>query len=149
VGSITPYILPNLLSDGSSLTLHSEKGILSLLSEGNLVKQELLTPLEMQLIAALLEAYPNYCKNEVLLSIQTNESIESSREQILDALKDQMMHEVTKRLRAMLARCRKKLHPFGIDIVTLHGLGCILGPLNHEARVRNVHNGMVASKSDS
>lgn len=123
------FKLPNILLEDSTLILNTEQGILSLLTGESIVEQQILSPSEMALVSELLKAYPEYCPNEILLSVHANESLETSRQQLLSALKDQTMHELTKRLRAMLARCRKKLHPFGIDIVTLLGRGCTLKSL--------------------
>ncbi|SRR5712692_8773220 len=128
------FLLPILLPEGSSLILNTEQGILSQLTEGELVIQQLLTPSETRLIMKLLEAYPEYCSTEILLSIHTGESVDECRQRLLKASKEQTVQDVTKSLRAVLARCRKKLYPFGIDVATVLGRGCLLGPLNRKVQ---------------
>ncbi|MFL5699441.1 MAG: hypothetical protein ACJ797_20360 [Ktedonobacteraceae bacterium] len=142
------FKMPNLLTKNSVLILNTEQGILTLLSERSILQQQLLSPSETSLIAKLLEMYPEYCPNEVLFSVHTGEDVEKSRQQLLNASKEQTMHEMTKSLRAVLARCRKKLHPFGIEIVTLLGRGCSLEPLNHKAKTDMTSRGMLDNKSE-
>jgi hypothetical protein len=124
--------MPGLLARDSVLILNKEQGILTLLLERRVLEQQLLSPSETSLISALLEAYPQYCPIEQLYSVHTGEDLEKSGQQLLKALKEQTMHELTKGLRAVLARCRKKLHPFGIEIVTLLGRGCSLESLDRK-----------------
>lgn len=121
------------MPDNSVLILNSKLGILSLLSEKDLLQQQLLSPSETALIEVLLESYPQYCPTEILFAIHTGQDIENSHQQLLNASKDQTMHEKTKSLRAVLARCRKKLQPFDIEIITMLGKGCILKPLNQKS----------------
>ncbi len=69
----------------------------------------------MYLLAELLSAYPNYCPLEVLLSAQTNESVERCRGRVNQALEQGTVEKVMRGVRSLLVQCRPKLRTFGLD----------------------------------
>ncbi|MBO0783904.1 MAG: hypothetical protein J2P37_34285, partial [Ktedonobacteraceae bacterium] len=62
------YPLPRLYPKGDCLVLNREQHVLSRLSQGRIIEQQVFTFSEMALIADVLESYPDYCPFEVLLS---------------------------------------------------------------------------------
>lgn len=127
------FTLPNLLPAGHVLVLNTHPYSLStfVLTElsgevHGLVAQEVLTELEMYVLLALLEAYPHHCPYEVLRAAITDEVLNHARTTVHQALEHRTLNRSMKPIRNILSRCRAKLHVFGIDIHSIHGVGYIL-----------------------
>src|SRR6266487_4716886 len=85
------YTLSRLLPEGDTLVLDSDQGVLSQMHQGEecmLREQQLLSPSEMYVVAALLDNYPDYCPYEVVLSEITGKSVEKCRARIEAAEED-------------------------------------------------------------
>lgn len=130
------YSLPNLLPEGHVLVLNTHPYSLStfvltqLSAEVHgLVAQEVLTELEMYVLIALLESYPQYCPYEVLRAAITDEVVSHARITVHRAVEHKTLNRSMKPIRNILSRCRAKLHAFGIDIRSIHAEGYILTAL--------------------
>jgi hypothetical protein len=132
MGQYKRYHLPTIFSNGDVLILNTGKGILTRLAEQEIIEQQILTDYEMYVIAELFENYPEYCPYEVLLSAQTNESVEKCREQIFSGLELGTFGAIMRPVRNTLSRCLMKLHPFGIEVTSLHETGYVLIPLERK-----------------
>jgi len=100
-----------------------------------LVAQEVFTELEMYVLVALLESYPQYCPYELLQAAVTDEVISQARATVHRAIERKTLNYSMKPIRNILSRCRAKLHTFGIDIHSIHAVGYILAPLAQPAQV--------------
>ena len=130
------FPLPKLLPEGHVLVLNTHPYSLStfvltqLSAEAyGLVAQEVLTELEMYVLLALLEAYPQYCPYEVLRAAITDEMVSQARTTVHRAIERKTLDRSMKPIRNILSRCRAKLHTFGIDIRSIHAEGYILTPM--------------------
>lgn len=130
------YSLPNLLPEGHVLVLNTHPYslstfVLTQLSEEvhGLTAQEVLTELEMYVLIALLESYPQYCPYEVLRAAITDEVVNHARITVHRAVEHKTLNRSMKPIRNILSRCRAKLHAFGIDIRSIHAEGYILTTL--------------------
>jgi hypothetical protein len=127
------FTLPRVLPEGHVLVLNTHAYSLStyVLTElsaerHGLVAQEVLTELEMYLVLALLEAYPQYCPYEVLRAAITDEVLSRARTTVHRAVEHKTLDRSMKPIRNILSRCRTKLHAFGIDVRSIHAEGYIL-----------------------
>jgi len=125
-----------LLPEGHVLVLNTHPYSLStfVLTElsgevHGLVAQEVLTELEMYVLIALLESYPQYCPYEVLRAAITDEVVNHARVTVHRAVEHKTLNRSMKPIRNILSRCRAKLQVFGIDIRSIHAEGYILTPL--------------------
>ena len=132
------YSLPNLLPEGHVLVLNTHPYSLStfvltqLSAEVHgLVAQEVLTELEMYVLIALLESYPQYCPYEVLRAAITDEVVNHARVTVHRAVEHKTLNRSMKPIRNILSRCRAKLQVFGIDIRSIHAEGYILTALRY------------------
>jgi DNA-binding winged helix-turn-helix (wHTH) protein len=130
------FPLPNLLPEGHVLVLNTHPYSLStfvltqLSTEVHgLVAQEVLTELEMYVLLALLESYPQYSPYEVLRAAITDEMLSHARTTVHRAIDYSM-----KPIRNVLSRTRAKLHVFGIDIRSIHAEGYILTALRYPSQ---------------
>ena len=130
------YTLPNLLPEGHVLVLNTHPYSLStfVLTElsgevHGLVAQEVLTELEMYVLIALLESYPQYSPYEVLRAAITDEVVNHARVTVHRAVEHKTLNRSMKPIRNILSRCRAKVQVFGIDIRSIHAEGYILTPL--------------------
>src|SRR5258707_5577196 len=94
-----------------------------------LVAQEVLTELEMYVLIALLDSYPQYCPYEVLRAAITDEVISHARVTVHQAVEHRTLNRSMKPIRNILSRCRAKLQAFGIEIRSIHAEGYILTAL--------------------
>jgi hypothetical protein len=94
-----------------------------------LVAQEMLTELEMYVLIALLDSYPQYCPYEVLRAAITDEVVSHARITVHEAVEQRTLNRSMKPIRNILSRCRAKLQAFGIDIRSIHAEGYILTAL--------------------
>ncbi len=89
-----------------------------------IVTQEQFSPNGMRVLLSLLQAYPNYCPYEALLTSLFPISIEAARKQLREEW------EVSIRpVRAAIASMVAGLRSFGLRVYSLRGLGYILKPL--------------------
>ena len=130
------FTLPSVLPEGHVLVLNTHAYSLStyVLTElsaerHGLVAQEVLTELEMYVVLALLEAYPQYCSYEVLRAAITDEVLSRARTTVHRAVEHKTLNRSMKPIRNILSRCRAKLHAFGIDVRSIHAEGYILTAL--------------------
>ena len=130
------FTLPRVLPEGHVLVLNTHAYSLStyVLTElsaerHGLVAQEVLTELEMYVVLALLEAYPQYCPYEVLRTAITDEVLSRARTTVHRAVEHKTLNRSMKPIRNILSRCRAKLHAFGIDVRSIHAEGYILTAL--------------------
>ena len=130
------FTLPGVLPEGHVLVLNTHPYslstfVLTQLSADvhGLVAQEVLTELEMYVLVALLEAYPQYCPYEVLQAAITDEALSHARATVHRAVEHRTLDRSMKPIRNILSRCRAKLHTFGIDIHSIHAEGYILTAL--------------------
>ena len=130
------FPLPWVLPEGHVLVLNTHAYSLStyVLTElsaamHGLVAQEVVTELEMYVLLALLEAYPQYCPYEVLQAAITDEVLSRARSSVHRAVEHKTLDRSMKPIRNILSRCRAKLHAFGIDVRSIHAEGYILTAL--------------------
>jgi hypothetical protein len=130
------FTLQGVLPEGHVLVLNTHAYSLStyVLTElsaerHGLVAQEVLTELEMYVLLALLEAYPQYCPYEVLRTAITDEVLSRARTTVHRAVEHKTLNRSMKPIRNILSRCRAKLHAFGIDVRSIHAEGYILTAL--------------------
>ena len=130
------FPLPRVLPEGHVLVLNTHAYSLSTyvlteLSAGvhGLVAQEVVTELEMYVLLALLESYPQYCPYEVLRAAITDEVLSRARTSVHRAIEHKTLDRSMKPIRNILSRCRAKLHTFGIDVRSIHAEGYILTAL--------------------
>ena len=130
------FTLPGVLPEGHMLVLNTHPYslstfVLTQLSADvhGLVAQEVLTELEMYVLVALLEAYPQYCPYEVLQAAITDEALSHARATVHRAVEHKTLDRSMKPIRNILSRCRAKLHSFGIDIRSIHAEGYLLTAL--------------------
>src|SRR5712692_7654531 len=133
------FRLPGVLPEGHVLVLNTHPYSLStfvltqLSAEVHgLVAQEVLTELEMYVLVALLEAYPQYCPYEELRAAITDEVLSHARATVDLAFEHKTLNRSMKPIRNILSRCRAKLHGFGIDIRSIHAEGYVLTALRAE-----------------
>ena len=129
-----------ILKDGQWLVLDTQKGVLTLLEKAedypaHIVKQELLTEFETYALTELLDAYPNYCPYEMMISTKTGKLLSKAQKQVEDA-RDQgtMGNMMALEMSYLISRCRDKLKPFGIGITSVARRGYILTPLKKRHR---------------
>ena len=130
------FPLPRVLPEGHVLVLNTHPHSLStfVLTQLSaevygLVAQEVLTELEMYVLIALLESYPQYSPYEVLRAAITDEVVNHARVTVHRAVEHKTLNRSMKPIRNILSRCRAKLQVFGIDIRSIHAEGYILTPL--------------------
>ena len=130
------FTLPRVLPEGHVLVLNTHAYSFStyVLTElsaerHGLVAQAVLTELEMYVVLALLEAYPQYCPYEVLRTAITDEVLSRARTTVYRAVEHKTLDRSMKPIRNILSRCRSKLHAFGIDVRSIHAEGYILTAL--------------------
>jgi hypothetical protein len=111
-------------------------GILSQLVEGTITEQQLFSPGEMFVIQALLENAPDYCPYEVVLAAITGKSVERCRARLGEADEEGAIDALMRPVRNLLARCRLKLRPFGIQVRSMVHTGYLLVPLKSGIRER-------------
>jgi hypothetical protein len=132
------FHLPKLLPEGHVLVLNTHPYSLSnfVLTElsaevHGLVAQEVLTELEMYVLLALLESYPQYCLYEELQAAISNDMPARARAIVYRAIEDRTLNTEMKSIRNILSRLRAKLHSFGIGIRSIHAEGYMLTALRH------------------
>jgi hypothetical protein len=130
------FRLPKLLPEGHVLVLNTHPYSLSnfVLTElsaevHGLVAQEVLTELEMYVLLALLESYPQYCLYEELQAAITNDMPARARAIVHRAIEGRTLNTEMKSVRNILSRLRAKLHAFGIGIRSIHAEGYMLTAL--------------------
>ncbi len=130
------FPLPGVLPEGHVLVLNTHPYslstfVLTQLSADvhGLVAQEVLTELEMYVLVAMLEAYPQYCPYEVLRAAITDEVLRHARATVHRAVEHKTLDRTMKPIRNILSRCRAKLHSFGIDVHSIHAEGYLLTAL--------------------
>jgi len=96
-----------------------------------LAAQDVLTELEMYVLLALLESYPQYCPYEVLQSAITNDMPARARAIVNRAIERRTLNSEMKSVRNILSRLRAKLHAFGIGIRSIHAEGYMLSALRY------------------
>ncbi len=123
------FSLPGLLRDNHTLVLNPAMRTASLLyievgGGARIVTQEQFSPNGMRVLLSLLQAYPDYCPYEVLLTSLFPLSLEAAHKQL------QEEWEVSIRpVRAAIASIGSGLRSFGLSVYSLRGLGYILRPL--------------------
>jgi hypothetical protein len=132
------FRLPRLLPEGHVLVLNTHPYSLStfVLTElsakvHGLVAQEVLTELEMYVLLALLESYPQYCLYEELQAAITDDMPARAQAIVYRAIEGRTMNTEMKSIRNILSRLRAKLHAFGIGIRSIHAEGYMLTALRH------------------
>jgi hypothetical protein len=127
------FTLPELLPEGHVFVLNTHPYslftfVLTQLSAEvhGLVAQEVLTELEMYVLLALLEAYPEYCPYEVLRAAITDEVLSHARTTVHRAVEHKTLDRSMKPIRNILSRCRAKLRPFNINVRSIHAEGYML-----------------------
>lgn len=129
---ITHVRLAGLLPQHQILVLNRSMRTVSLLAEGptQLLEQRLSAD-ELRLLLPILEAFPQYCPYEVLLSslfteMLTPASIHQSRRYLQEALARGTRQQELRPVRRALTSLRSKLRPFELEISTLRQLGCCI-----------------------
>ncbi|MFL5624773.1 MAG: hypothetical protein ACJ788_04165 [Ktedonobacteraceae bacterium] len=123
------FALPDLLPPGHVLMLNTcpsiDHFIISQLSGEvhGLVAQQLFSELEIYVLVALLEAYPHYASYEALLAALSDTPVEQARQVVHQAIDGKTLDTLLNPLRNLFARCRPRLHDFGIDVGSRRGLG--------------------------
>jgi hypothetical protein len=146
-GDILHRLLPGLLPDGYRLAVHRRLGIVTVMTceeqeagtgtLAHLTHQQSFTPTELSLLLSLIEAYPDYCPNEVLLAHYTfgqwrpltTEEIAAARKRLRKAEQAGTAEDLLRPLRNLLSRTRLKLHSVGLTITSLLETGYQLMPL--------------------
>ena len=130
------FQLQPLLPETNHLILNYDQGILSQVTNEEILEQQLLSPSEMYVIDALLKNYPEYCPYEIVLSAMTGKSVDACREKVLWGLEEGTVDVVMRPVRNLLGRCRMKLRPFGIEVKSLVHMGYLLVPLRRTSGTR-------------
>ncbi len=130
------FPLPGVLPEGHVLVLNTHPYslftfVLTQLSADvhGLVAQAVLTELEMYVLVALFEAYPQYCPYEVLQAAITDEVLSHARATVHRAVEHNTLNHSMKPIRNILSRCRAKLRTFNIDIRSIYAEGYLLTAL--------------------
>jgi hypothetical protein len=118
--------LPELLPANHTLVVNPAKRIVILFYEEpgdgvRSVREQVFTPSAMRILIPLLQAYPNYCTYEILLTHLYPMPVEEVRKQL------QAARETTMRpLRRAISTMKADLHPFGLQVTSLRNMAYIL-----------------------
>ena len=118
--------LPGLLPANHTLVVNPAKRIVILLydepgGEARSVKEQNFSPSGIHVLIPLLQAYPNYCPYEILLTHLYPMPVEEARKQLQEA------RETTMRpLRRAISTITSDLHPFGLQVCSIRNVGYIL-----------------------
>ena len=146
-GDILHKVLPGLLPEGHRLAVHCRLGIVTVMTceleevrtgtLAHLAHQQSFTPTELSLLLSLIESYPDYCPNEVLLAHYTygewrpltTEEVAAARKRLRKAEQAGTAEDLLLPLRNLLSRTRLTLHSVGLTITSLLETGYQLMPL--------------------
>jgi len=123
------FSLPGLLPDGQTLVVNPAMRTAILLAHeasngASVLAQHVFSPNGMRVLVPLLQAYPDYCPYEVLLSTLFPLSIDQCRKLLREAW-DLSVRPV----RRAIANIVVGFHSFGLKVYSLRGLGYILRPV--------------------
>ena len=118
--------LPGLLPENHVLVLNPEKRIVVLLhnkpdGETRSVREQTFTPSAMRILITLLQAYPHYCRYEVLLAQLYPISVEEGRRRFQEAREPTM-----RPLRRAIGSLTAALQPFGLRVCSIRRVGFVL-----------------------
>lgn len=130
MGAFWAFPLPDLLPPGHVLIVNTEAQLLDhfIMSQlsgevHGLVVQHLFTEQEFYALLALLESWPDYASYEALLAALSDTPVEQARQVVHQAIESKHLDSTLNPLRNVFARCRPRLHDFGIDVGSRRGLG--------------------------
>lgn len=148
---ILHHSLPGLLPDGYRIAVHRRFGTVTVITcareeseasagsevRASMTHQQSFTPSELSLLLPLIESYPDYCPNEVLLAHYTSgewrplttEEVAAARKRLRKAEQAGTSEDLLRPLRNLLSRTRLKLHSVGLTITSLLETGYQLMPL--------------------
>ena len=127
------FLLPGLLPTGRKLALHLETRTLSLLLDGpngpELIAEQLFSVNEIRVLVPMLQAFPNYCPYEVLLShISSNNVTEATvarcRQRLYEAQSGGTWQQELRPMRRALSSIRSKIHNFDLEVSNVRERGC-------------------------
>ena len=122
------FSFPGLLPDDSTLMVNSAKRTVILLynearGRARVVTQQF-SPNGMRILVPLLQAYPDYCPYDVLLSSLFPLSLEEGRKHLQEA-----WAATIRPVRRAIGSIMAGLAAFGLKVHSIRGLGYILKPL--------------------
>jgi len=104
-------------------------------NEMEVIELQSFTDEEFVLLFELLVQFPDHTPLECLLQAKEGRSVEYQRDRLYEAMSTGMgVDSIMKATRNALSRTRAKMHPLGIDIASLTGIGYALLP--YTARFR-------------
>ncbi len=134
--------LEPLLPPGHALDGNEQRRLLSLLAfsptteRPQLVAQVHLTGNEWRVLRALIDAYPHYAPYARLLALLTPCSLEACQQRLRDARAhgNDVMKQVLRPLRKVLAGMQPKLGNLGLMAASVHSYGYLLVRFDEIAR---------------
>ncbi|HET8912049.1 MAG TPA: hypothetical protein VFN23_11335 [Ktedonobacteraceae bacterium] len=144
--NIMYFTLPGLLPENDDLALNTQFSTLTHFSyrEGRLLilAEEQFESGELRLIEAILNAYPHYCPNEVLLAncenLTDEFSVQYFRRKLKQAILDGSYMQYVQPLKLMLIAISKKLGEFNLGLYCLLETGYVLRKGNQEVTRKTV-----------
>jgi hypothetical protein len=121
----------HLWNEEDALVLNIDDGVLTLLREGEIFVQCLLSASELYVCALLLAFYPAYAPMEELQATLTEKPVDDCLKQLNEAIENGYDHyyRLVRPVHNAITRCRKLLVPFGITIQAIDLIGYELRPL--------------------
>jgi hypothetical protein len=119
----------------TAYSLNLEVRTLALLADGPLlIKEQLFSVTAWHVMLPILDAFPQYCPYEVLLSQMycdeaTEASVARCRQRLQEALSLGTWQQELRPIRRALSSLRNKLHHFDLEISNIRERGCSLTSL--------------------
>lgn len=119
-----------ILPEGAYVTHNRERGILNLHIDRELVLQMCFSPQESEVLALLLEAYPDIAYYEEIRAVAKGEDKEESATIVGHAIDSNYSTEALRPVRNIIYRIRAKLVLFNIEPFVTGALGYSLYPVD-------------------
>lgn len=121
------YSLSGLIEEDRTITVDHELFIVSLVSrEGKINEQQKMTAQEYYVMMELFNLHPNYCPYQNILSALSGKSVDYELNRLIKVADTEEYNPVIRPVRNIVARCRLKLWPFGLDISSILETGYML-----------------------
>lgn len=118
--------LAELLPENHTLVVNPAKRIVTLLydepgGEARIVEEQVFSPSAIRVLIPLLQAYPNACPYEILLTHLYPTPVEAVRKHLQEAWETTM-----RPLRRAMSTIKVDLHPFGLQVTSVRNSAYIL-----------------------
>ena len=122
-----------ILPDEHEIVLNTESGHYTILNWNMryFVADGFFTQDELRFMLVLLDRWPSYVPNDTLLQVVAQQEA-AYITQLLDTQGDQVLGA----LRILAESCRRKMHPYGIDIQKFGIVGYKISPLESEKGIQ-------------